>query len=84
MSIVGLKPGLIQQWQAAAGADQKRFACMVSTASFDWDLPPCSVLRFQYLKAFLLDRNLSSIHVSSYYEEFLDLDSLGRLRNLCC
>ena len=29
------------------------------------------LLRFQYLKAFLLDRDLSSIQVTSYYEESL-------------
>ena len=32
------------------------------------------VLRFAYLKAFLLDKDLSSIQVASFHEELLDVD----------
>ena len=35
-------------------------------------VPAFGKLRFQYLKAFLLDRNMSSIEVSAYYEECLN------------
>ena len=39
---------------------------------FKWVAGIAGLLRFQYLKAFLLDRNLSSIQVTSYFEEFLE------------
>ena len=75
--LLGLKPGLIQQWQSTSDPIQKCLACMGVISYFVLGpsiLGIACLLRFQYLKAFLLDRNLSSIQVTSYFEEFLELD----------
>ena len=40
-------------------------------------------LRFAYLKAFLLDRDLSSIQVASFYQELLDLDVWCKYSVVC-
>ena len=68
-ALQGLKKGLVEQWSNTTGALEK---LSTQTPSIERRcLFPSASCRFAFFKAFLLDKDMSSVEISAYYEELL-------------